>query len=176
VADPSQEKQRLRAEQLLLAYFPDGVEFVKLAYEAEWVHSAQLLERFDDEKVVADLEKLAGAAFLANVRSLHDKLGEALDLSGGTRGEKAASTTGLAEKVLALSAAIADYTRRYAGEVELDEPVSVAAFQAAMEPLDRHRASSGTSGKETTKDDDADADPIDPASPLPNLPPPFVEP
>lgn len=175
VADPTEEKNRVRAEQLLAVYFPEGVGFVQLAYEAEWVHSQQLLERFDDENAVADIERLAGAAFLANVRLQNARLGEALDLSGSTPAEKAASTTGLAEKINALSAAIADYTRRYAGEVDADNPASVAAFLDAMQPLDKHRASAGAGGKETAKDDAEEDDPIDPAAPLPNLPPPFTD-
>ena len=175
VADESEQKQRVRAEQLLAVFFPEGVGFVQLAYEAEWVHSQQLLERFSDENAVADVERLAGAAFLKNVRLQHERLGAALDLSGSTAGEKAASSTGLAEKVNALAAAIAEYTRRYAGEVDAEDPASVAAFQEAMLPLDKHRASGGASGKETPKDVDAEDDPIDPAAPLPNLPPPFTD-
>ncbi len=144
------EGLRARAEQLLAAYFPDGVEFVKLAYEAEWVHSQNLLERFEEERATADLERLAGAEILANVREQHATLGTALGLAGKRAAEEAASTTGVAERVTGLAHAIGDYTRRLAGEVETTDAASVAAFRKAMRPLDDHRAAAAAGGGGTT--------------------------
>ena len=173
VHDPAQLKSRARAEELLASYFPTGVEFVKLAYEEEWVYSAQLLERFADEGAVSDLEKLAGAPFLANVRMQHERLGEALNLAGRARGEDPASPSGLADKVLGLARAIGDYTRRHLGEIDTDDEESVAAFQKAMAPLDAYRAKSASgSTKDDTKNVDGDPpsdgeDPIEPTDPLP---------
>lgn len=178
VADPAQQKDRARAEELLAAYFDGGVEFVKLAYSQEWVHSDQLLERFADEGALADIERLAGAGFVANVRVHHAKLGEALDLAGSARAEDAATSAGLAEKVAALAAAIGEYTRRHLGEVDTDDPKSVAAFRKAMAPIDAHRAAGSKtidSDADPDPDSDPDSDPDDPTDPIPNLPPPFVE-
>lgn len=45
-----------------------------------------------------------------------------------------AGTTGVAERATALAWAIAEYTRRLAGEVDTDDAASVAAFQKAMRP------------------------------------------
>lgn len=176
VHDPKHANKRARAEALLASYFPTGVDFVQLAYEEEWVYSAQLLERFVDEGATSDLESLTDPAFLDNVRVQHARLGEALNLTGRARGEDPASPTGLAEKVIALAAAIGEYTRRHSGEVDTDKEASVEAFRKSMEPLDRYRARNAPGAKDGTKPPDVDAeDPIDPAAPLPNLPPPFTE-
>jgi hypothetical protein len=177
VHDPSQESERARAEQLLASYFPDGVDFVKIAYEKEWVHSDQLLERFRDEAVLADLERLVGAPFLANARLQHERLGAALGLFGTDPAAPAdaesvsAGAASLADAVVALSMAIGDYTRRYAGEVDTDDPESVAAFRKAMAPLDAYRAAGGAGKGEPT---DEESDPVAPTD-EPELPSPFIK-
>ena len=176
--DPDFVEDRQRAEQLLTSYFPDGLEFVKLSYEAEWVHSERLLERFSEEGAVADIDRLAGESFLRNVRSRHAKLGEALDLAGASSAERAASSTGLAERVNELASAIGEYMRLHAGEVRLKDPKSVEAFQLAMAPIDRHRASYSSGGSAAAKDgaeDDEEEEPLDPTAPISPLPPPFTD-
>ncbi|UJR84200.1 hypothetical protein [Sandaracinus amylolyticus] len=169
VQSASFERPRERAEQLLAAYFSDGVQFVTLAYEAEWVYGEQLLERFDEEGALADIERLAGAEFVANVREQQAALGAALGLTGKRGTEEVASTSGLAERVSALASAIADYTRRLSGEVETDDPKSVAAFRKAVAPLDAHRAATApkASGGETPSEP---AEPVDPSQPIPPAP------
>lgn len=158
------ERLRAKAEQLIASYFPDGVEFVKLAYEGEWVYSQQILERFEEEGAIPDIERLAGAEYLANVREQHAFLGAALGLSGKREAEEVASTTGVADRVTALATAIADYTRRLAGEVETEDAASVAAFQKAVKPLDDHRAAAVGGATKPTEE------PVDPATPIPPAP------
>jgi len=160
VASPRFAKDRKRAEQLLAAYFPEGVAFVLLAYEAEWVKSGELLARFDEEGAAKDIARLAGEPFLSNVREHHEDLGVALGLSGKGSKERQASSTGIAERVTALADAIGEYTRRLSGEVELSKSASVKAFLAAVEPLDLFRAAAASGVSE----------PIDVTEPIPTPP------
>lgn len=176
---PDFAEDRQRAEQLLLSFFPDGLDFLKGSYEAEWVYSERLLERFSDEGALADIDRLAGESFLRYVRAAHAKLGEALDLAGASNAERAASSTGLAERVNELATAIGEYMRLHAGEVRLKEPKTVEAFQLAMEPIDRHRASFSSGGsapdKDGAEDDGDEEEELDPTAPISPLPPPFTD-
>ena len=138
--DAKLDAQRRLAAKMLASYFPDGVEFVKLAYEQQWVESEQLLQRIKEEGARDVLEELAGKPFLANLESAHAAYGDALDLGDEAAPKTAASPTGIAERVGKLSRAIFDYTRALAGDVDLGDPSSVAAFRDAVAPLDAYRA------------------------------------
>ncbi|MDX2089575.1 MAG: hypothetical protein SFX73_17100 [Kofleriaceae bacterium] len=141
---PEAAEERNRAEQLLAAYFPDGVQFVLLAYEAEWAASHQRITRWTKDGARADLASLAGERFVREVENAHQTLGEALNLSGALKAAKTPTQVG--QKVQALAEAIGDYTRKLSGTVERSDPKSVAAFRRAMEPLDAYRASGEARG------------------------------
>src|SRR5690606_27433134 len=102
----------------------------------------------------------------------HAALGLALGLSGERVEKEVASTTGLAERVEALAAAIGEYTRRLAGEVDTSDPASVAAFRKAVAPLDAHRAamaarSARGGGAPVEPELEPEVDPNEPIPPAP---------
>jgi hypothetical protein len=156
-----------RAAILLADLFPNGLAFVMLGYEDEWVHSRELLTRIAEEGHTDELAELAGARFLTAVHDAHKGLGEALGLEGT---QKVESSLMVGEEILALANAIAKYARLFAGTV-VDEP-TLAAFRIAMAPLDAHRESNrrSSSGEDEDEQLDAEAPDVDLEQPLPDVP------
>jgi hypothetical protein len=97
-----------RASALLANLFPTGLEFLMLGYEAEWVHSRELLTRIAEEKHTDDLVELAGQRFVDAVHKAHQDLGKALGLEGE---QKIDPSLMVGEQIVALSNAIAKYAR-----------------------------------------------------------------
>lgn len=160
-----------RAAELLADLLPEGLQFTKTSYGEQWFYSDTLLQRIDDEGLSEELEKLVGAEFLTDLRVAHATLGEAL----GIDAPQPDSAPGLSEAVNALAAAIADYGRVLAGEVDSEDEESVDAFLRAMTPRDTHRLNRGrrtASGQEpeAPPDEPTEQDPFE--LELPELPEP----
>jgi hypothetical protein len=170
------DPEATRAAALLENLFPTGLAFVMLGYEAEWVHSRELLTRIKEEGHTDELVELAGQRFLDAVHKGHKGLGEALGLDGE---QKVETSLMVGEPIVALSNAIAKYARLLAGTV-VDEP-TLAVFRTAMAPLDAHReahrrSSSGGGEDEFDGEDidaeseDVDVDEMQDIEPLPAVP------
>jgi hypothetical protein len=157
-----------RASALLSNLFPTGLEFLLLGYEAEWVHSRELLTRITEEGHANDLVELAGALFLNEANVAHKGLGEALGLDGV---QKVEPSLMVGEEILALANAIATYGRLFAGTV-VDE-ATLAVFRTAMAPLDAYRESNRRSGSGEGEDAGENVDEtegVDIDEPLPPVP------
>ncbi len=162
------EPEAQRAATLLENLFPTGLAFVMLGYEAEWVHSRELLTRINEEGHTADLVELAGQRFVDAVHKGHIGLGKVLGLDGEHEVE---ASLMVGEPIVALSNAIAKYARLLAGTV-VDEP-TLAVFRAAMAPLDAHREAHrrSSSGDGEAEPDNEDMDEMqDAEAPLPAVP------
>lgn len=162
-----------RVVELLSDLLPEGLQFTKANYGEQWFYSETVLQRIEDEGLSEELEELAGAQFLADVRAAHAALGEAL----GIDAPQPSSAPALSEVVSALAAAIADYARVLAGEVDSEDEKSVATFLRAMAPRDAHRLSRGRSragGAEEASEQDEEQEPESEQDPfeleLPELP------
>ncbi len=127
------------AQQLLDAYFKDGLSFLTGSFEAVWVEAERKLARFDDEKATPDFKSVAGAAYLAHVRTTHQALGDALGLVGEPH--PFADGTALAGKITDASGAIAKYARVLLAEVDESDEASVRRHFDALAALIEHRQS-----------------------------------
>lgn len=159
-----------RAARLLRLVFPQGTAFVQLALAEEWVVAKAHLERIEKDLLAAEIAAVAGPEFLPFIIEAHTALGEGLGL--GETALTAADTDALRRANQALSKAIAAYGRAMVGQVDEDDPESVAAFKRAMYPLDAYRrtafARGATAETETELVDPAlDVSPTDPIPPLP---------
>ncbi len=134
---PENYPRARRAAELEQVVFPAGLSFLKLAYNAEWAESEKRLARID-EGLAADLVALAGDDFLAEVRAAHAAYGEALGITRA-KGAPRASVS-MVEPLRAFARALRDYTVKIVGQIELDDPASVAFARAALRPLDDLRA------------------------------------
>ena len=159
-----------RAARLLRLVFPQGTAFVQLALAEEWVVAKAHLERIEKDLLAAEIAAVAGPEFLPFIIEAHTALGAGLGL--GETALTAADTDALRRANQALSKAIAAYGRAMVGQVDEDDPESVAAFKRAMYPLDAYRrtafARGATAETETELVDPAlDVSPTDPIPPLP---------
>lgn len=162
-----------RAAVLLARVLPSGARFITASYEEQFFRSKITLERIDQEGLAAEIDELLGEAYLEYIRSAHDDFGEAMGLG---EGEVAPEVSGsIREAIAALADAIADYGRILVGEVDLDDPESVARFRAAVAPIDRYRESRSRSGDAPRPEEppvtdappEEDVQPTDPVPPVP---------
>jgi len=140
-----------RAAELVATLFP-GLTFLNLPFAEEWAVVETLLKRVDDEGLASTIDELAGAEFLAELRYVHGQYGEAL----GKTKPLASSSVDLHAALRDLAEAITGYALQVLAMADTDEPTSVAAVQAALRPIDEHRADAARRrGPRGTKDDAA---------------------
>lgn len=70
-----------RAAELTAVLFPEGLSFLKLDYSSQWAESERRLQHIGAEKLETEVNKLAGAAFLTEVRRCHVLYGDAIGVS-----------------------------------------------------------------------------------------------
>lgn len=157
-----------RAARLLPQVFPEGTAFVQLTLAEEWVVAKSHLDRIARERLEQEIGEVAGPEFLPFITEAHVALGEGLGL--GETPLVASDTDALRKANQRLSKAIAAYGRAMVGQVDEDDPESVAAFKRAMYPLDAYRRSAFArgAGQETEGPSlDTDVTPTDPIPPVP---------
>jgi hypothetical protein len=113
-----------QAQQLLRTLFPDALAFLRLPYEAEWAQSESRLRTIEQLRLTADVERLAGAEFLAEVRRTHELYGRVLGLPRPREPlpepELPLDSATLRELRFALARAIARYALRIVAIFEQD--------------------------------------------------------
>lgn len=153
---------------------PNDTGFVKWAYELQWNESETHLQRIDEDRLDARIDAIVNPEFLIAIRLAHAAYADALGLGEGPV-EENAQTVAISGAIGELAIAIAEYGRILSGELDRNDPASVAAFRKAMAPLDAHRAwlastRTGATEEELVEpdvDDGGDVDPTDPVPPLP---------
>jgi hypothetical protein len=140
--------------------YGSGVAFLLNDAETRFAESGRRLQVITDKGLESEIDRIAGAGYLAGVRRAHAALGEALGAGVTpvryTRAE-------LKNAVAALAAAIAEYALQLAAETDKQDAESVRRFQAAMMPIDRFRADRAGSGED--EEDALDAQPTTPGTP-----------
>ena len=132
-----------RATQIINRIFPEGLTFLSLAYESEWVESSRRLTTLADEGLMGTLESLVGKPFVTELLAAHAHYGETLGMTGA-RQESAQETTSLREPMDALRKAMAAYSRALVGLVDEDDVASITRVEKALSPLIEARRSSTT--------------------------------
>jgi hypothetical protein len=69
-----------QAQDLLRTLFPDALAFLRLPYEAQWAEGDSRLRTIEQLRLAADLQRLAGGEFLAEVQRTHEIYGRVLGL------------------------------------------------------------------------------------------------
>lgn len=126
-----------RAEEIIQALFGDGLTFLLLPFLEEYAHSGMLLGRIDAEKLAADIDRLAGPEFLAEVRLTHKQYGDAL---GVTRPNEVGPKVNLTERLKDLSSSVVDYSLQVLATADATKPETIQAVRAALAPIDELRA------------------------------------
>jgi hypothetical protein len=146
-----------RARAILGAILPDGTAFLVCDVRTKFAESQRRIEMIEEDALEREIGLVAGAPFFAELKRTHAALAEAIG-AGVTpvRFERAE----LQLAVRRLTDAIAHYCLQLAALVDPDDPRSLAAFRAAVTPIDRFRADRGTSAG----DDDEPETPETPAA------------
>jgi hypothetical protein len=121
-----------QARDLVARAFPEGLSFLTLPHNAEWVESDKRLRAIDDEGLAAKVDALAGGLFLREVRAAHAAYGEALGISVP---RVSLSTPQLVGPALELRKAMQRYARAVVGLVDEDELTTVAMAESALRPI-----------------------------------------
>jgi hypothetical protein len=125
-----------RAAEVDFALFQGSTEFLKAEYSVQSSRMGAILQHIDGEKLGADLDRLAGKAFLAAVRDIQPRY-EAMVKERLRRDN--ASGTNLSDTLKSLQDAITHYATKVCGMVELDDPKSEEAVRVALLPILNHR-------------------------------------
>ncbi len=149
-----------RAAELLAAMFSDGLGFLKLPYNEEWAESEKRLRLVDTNKLAGDIDRIAGPAFLVEVRRAHELYGKALGITAALETPDEAN---LATPLRALQDAVVGYALKVIATADDDDPSSMAMVRAALAPLDAHRMAQARRAVEPDK-------PVDPHAPVPDVP------
>ncbi len=157
-----------RARALETALFPKGMAFLKAAMDAEWAVSDQILKRIDDDKLAADIDAVAGPAFLIEIRAAHVAYGEVLGITKAHAVPE--DVAALVEPLRAVIRAIGDYTIQVIATVDREDAASIKAARSALFPLDRYREGAARRAAKSGKpDEEADLDEVTPETPVPEV-------
>lgn len=141
-----QTPEARQAQELLRTVFPDALAFLRLPYEAQWAEGEHRLHTIEQLHLTADLHRLAGAEFLAEVRRTHELYGRVLGLSRSRDGREPREpreaddlpldSATLRELRFALSRAIAQYALKIVALADDDDEL-VRRVLAPIEGLRR---------------------------------------
>ena len=150
-----------RAASLRVRLLPQGTKFVTGEFTELYTTSDNLLRRIEEQELEAEIDELVGPTFLPFIRAQHASFGEALGV--GETAIAVPDSRAVSTQITALAEAIAAYGRAMVGWVDTDDDESVAAFQRAMAPLDRHRRGATNGGREEEPDAPTTEAPVPPA-------------
>jgi len=126
-----------RAAELVLILFGDeGLSFLKETYPVQWATADTILKRIDEDKLAADIDRVAGPQFLENIKKRHATYG-AMVQRVLVKAQGADVDRG--EEARALGSAIVSYATKLCAYAEPDEPEAMAVARAALTPIDKYR-------------------------------------
>ncbi|MEQ9077512.1 MAG: hypothetical protein RLP09_26860 [Sandaracinaceae bacterium] len=171
-------EEQVRVTSLRVRLLPQGTKFVTGEFAELYTTSENLLRRIEEQGLEGEIEALIGSEFLPFIEKQHAAFGEALGV--GETAIDVPDSRAVATQITALANAIAAYGRAMVGWVDTEDEESLAAFQRAMAPLDRHRRGLANGGREEEPEapvieEDPDApSPEDPVPPVPVADDPVV--
>lgn len=126
-----------QAAEIVGALFPEGLGFLTLDYGSQWAESEKRLQRIVAEQLEADINRLAGAAFLIEVRRCHTIYGEAIGIS---RPIERRAPVPLSEPLRAMAQALIGLCAQLVALYYEGDAQQQAEVRAALRPIDNFRA------------------------------------
>lgn len=148
------------AADLQARLFPSGAGWLNDEAPTTWGQANRLLQRIEDEGLARSLDQLLGADVRATATRLTHELGEAIGVGRAPREQL--SPTGLQEKMLTFSRAVASYGRQLAANVDESDAASIERFRRAVAPIDAYRST--RTAKNVEPDPSAPAEPAAPTA------------
>jgi hypothetical protein len=126
-----------RAKEILDLLFDEtGLSFLTQRYPEQYAIAGTYLRRIDEENLATDINRLAGADFLANVRAQHAVYG-AMVTRMLERDNALADDLG--EHVRAMGQALVEYATKVLASIDRDNPATILSAGAALRPIDVFR-------------------------------------
>ncbi len=131
-----------RAQEILDALFDEtGLAFLTQRYPEQHAIATSYLRRIDQEGLAVDIDRLAGADFLANVRTQHNAYGT---MVARMLEREDALSDDLGEHVRAMGQALVEYATKVLASVDRDHPATIQAALIALRPIDVFRENTQT--------------------------------
>jgi hypothetical protein len=156
-----------RAAELVSVLFPEGLSFLKLDYNSQWAESERRLQHIQVERLETDVNKLAGAAFLAEVRRCHLLYGEAIGVS---KPKERRSPVPLSEPLRTMTQTLIALCAQLVALYYEGDGDQRAEVRAALRPIDDFRAAALRRARGSNSNMPAPTPPPDPAPPNPSNP------
>lgn len=134
---PEEDPEHQASADSTARLFATGLDFLELYYVAEHEQSERRLRLIEAEGLRADLDRLVGKPFMAELVAAHAEYGEALGIAKPP--ERVDLKTLLHEPLRALSDAIATHALQLVAFAALS-PEHVAPARRALRPIDVFRA------------------------------------
>jgi hypothetical protein len=126
------------ADQLLRAFFPDGIAFVKLGAGAVWNESKRRLDDIAARDLRAQMDNIIGADMLVAVEQATTALGAIIGAQPGDH--ERPNPTALADNLATFIQSVAYYCRLLSARVDPEATATFARFRKAVRPIDDYRA------------------------------------
>ena len=137
---PPRVVESTEARTLLAELYPEGLNFVMLPYEREWMQSNMRLNRITNEPLGERIKKLGGTVFIESLQAAHASYGKLLGLPR-TLGTREGGTPIVGEAMEAFVSSLRMYALKVTAYVEVDEPGTAQLSNTLLEPLLHWRVS-----------------------------------
>jgi hypothetical protein len=126
-----------RAKEILELLFDEtGLSFLTQRYPEQYTIAGTYLRRIDEENLAVDIDHLAGADFLANVRLQHNAYGS---MVARMLERENALGDDLSEHVRAMGQTLVEYATKVLASIDRDDSTTIQAATAALRPIDVFR-------------------------------------
>ena len=122
-----------RAQEIHAALFPTGLDFVTLAFKAQWAEGENRLHLIEKAGYAADIDDLAGPEYLAEIRLTHKVYGEVLAI---TKAEDLPPEVSLLEPLREVGRKVAAHALQLVAWASA-HPASEPAVRKALKPIER---------------------------------------
>lgn len=136
--DPERFAESASARRLKDALELNSLAWLSIRYDQQWAEANRRIKYADEHGLVAELDRLAGTAFWAEIVEAHKAYGEALGIT--VKRPDAPQNIAVAAPLAALAQAIADYALQLVALKATKDAALRAALPAALRPIDEHRA------------------------------------
>jgi hypothetical protein len=125
--------QATLAASLRSQLFPDGLQFLKLAYKLEWAESNSRLLLIKNRRLEAAIEELGAGSILKTLREAHKTYGQVLGITQAKQAEQ--DTTGIRDRLGEFATALRRYIVRVAASVKTKDESTAKLAVELLSPI-----------------------------------------
>lgn len=143
----SDHSEVAQANTMIVELFPKGTTFLFGNHDERWLNSRWLLATVLAPERRSDIERLAGAPFVAAFRKTHSAAGVALGFEGVCTPPPA--NEDMRELLSAFVESVRSYALQVIAHADLNDPAEVSRVERMLAPIDTHRSRVTVASDET---------------------------